>query len=61
MELWIIEFRTRERKNGKWAEWNTFDAGAITVQAFRVYPSHRVFKEAKYETRAVEYVPKEVR
>lgn len=52
-ELWILEFRTRERKNGKWSEWSPIANDVHT--AYSYYPADKVVQYDKYEKRAVRY------
>lgn len=60
MRLWVLEYRTRKRRNSKWEPWRSIEpAGRIAVTAFREYPKAEVMQEATYERRAVEYVRKE--
>lgn len=54
--LWVLEYRTRERKNGKWSEWFSIDHPDRPATAFREYPTAQIFSHEKYEKRAVEYV-----
>lgn len=54
--IWILEYRTRERKNGKWSEWASCDRADDPLSAYREYPSERVFAHEKYARRAIEYV-----
>lgn len=58
--LWVLEYRTRERKNGKWSEWAPDGAAYRPATAFKEYPSDQVFAHERYERRAVEYVRKGV-
>ena len=57
--LWVLEFRTRKRRNGKWSEWESMEHDYRTVTAYREYPTDRVFANPTYERRAVEYNRKE--
>ena len=56
-ELWILEYRTRNRKNGKWSEWFAMDNvnSGRAVTAYPFYPASDVFKHEKYERRAVKF------
>lgn len=54
--VWLLEYRTRKRKNGKWSEWASRDRTDSTAQAYHVFPDVLVFANEKYERRAVEYV-----
>ena len=54
--LWVLEYRTRERKNGKWSEWSSMDHPSHPVTAFREYPEDQILTYDKYEKKAVEYV-----
>ena len=55
--LWVLEYRTRKRRNGKWSEWSSMEPIFRPVTANRVPPPIQMFD--KYEQRAVEYVRKE--
>jgi hypothetical protein len=59
VSLWILEFRTRKRKNGKWSEWSSMEHKDRPCVAYREYPSDRTLSADCYERRAVEYVRKE--
>lgn len=59
MSFWILEYRTRKRRNGKWDEWQTIARNDQPCTAYRQYPDDRIMSEALYECRAVEYVRKE--
>lgn len=55
--VWILEYRTRERKNGRWSEWEALHfIGRRPATAYSGYPSHLVCAHDKYESRAVEFV-----
>lgn len=54
--VWLMEYRTRERKNGKWSEWYEMDYSSNPRAAYRSFPNDRMVSEVKYERRAVEYV-----
>ena len=55
MSLWVLEYRTRERKNGKWSEWYSTEREDHPVVAYREYPDDRVMQAPRYERRAIEY------
>ena len=57
--LWVLEYRHRNRKNGKWSEWSPMEPDFRSATAYRSYPEDQVFAHEKYERRAVEYVRKE--
>lgn len=60
MSLWVMEYRTRKRRNSKWEAWRSIEPDdRIAVTAFREYPAAEVINEPTYERRAVEYVRKE--
>lgn len=56
--VWLLEYRSRERKNGKWSEWANNEGwkGVGMRNAYSEYPSREVLSHEKYERRAVEYV-----
>ena len=56
--VWLLEYRHRERKNGKWSEWQSSDNSACVV-LLRTYPASSICQEDKYQRRAVEYIRKE--
>ncbi len=54
--IWILEYRFRSRKNGKWSEWTSMDnVNRIALTAFSQYPAEDVFAHEKYERRAIEF------
>jgi hypothetical protein len=58
--VWLLEYRYRERKNGKWSNWCPSEGSYVTISsAFRKFPAETIFNEEKYQRRAVEYVRKE--
>lgn len=59
MSLWALEYRHRERKNGKWSEWATDAPQGRTLTVYREYPHDLVVSYPKYERRAVEFTRKE--
>ena len=54
--VWLIEFRHRGRKNGKWSDWTTNDNPLSPQTAYIEFPADRIRVEEKYQRRAVEYV-----
>lgn len=51
-KLWIVEYRTRKRRNGKWSEWTPIERpGHVTAYASPVKLT--IFE--MYETRTVEF------
>jgi hypothetical protein len=55
--LWIQEFRSRKRKNGKWSEWlSTQPGNLIVITAYTVAPPESC--DDTYERRPVEYIRK---
>ena len=56
--VWMVEYRNRARKNGRWSEWQPVDNinGGRPASAYSEYPSHLVFAHDHHERRAVEFV-----
>ena len=55
--IWILEYRHRDRKNGKWSEWQSTELETrIAITAYRRCPV--AVEGQMYERRAVEYVAK---
>ena len=55
--VWLVEFRHRDRKNGKWSEWQSINAEFRNPYAYINSPA--IVMGDKYQTRAVEYIRKE--
>ena len=54
--VWLIEGRHRQRKNGKWSEWESVYGSTYYMER----PVNQEIKEIYYERRDVEYIRREV-
>jgi hypothetical protein len=54
-EVWCLEYRCRDRKNGKWSEWEQVDHRSSAVSAYLILPDEMIIKQDKFERRAVLY------
>ena len=53
--MWILEYRVRERKNGKWSDWQPMRSESSSQVTYCEYPETELADHDKYQRRAVEY------
>lgn len=61
-EVWLLECRSRARKNGKWSEWETMQdwrGGSGRAVVLLEFPTEEIVAYPTFERRAVKYVRQE--